>query len=241
MSQEGSEAAAPAPVTLSSILSELETAAKDIVTTAVADGKKFVQEVVPVVESEFGQVLQEWGGLAITTVTNIATDEVTGLLSGTEKQNLAATTIVDAAAKEGVEIATPHLSALIEFALAAVKNVVGVYRTPLVEVETKCVLTNTTPVSAYRGAGRPEGNYFMERIIDVAAREMGIDRLELRRVAGKTGKLEGGPQLLVLLDVLHEHLEALVHRGVGEVQGPVGLLEPVDVCARGGRCTQRRQ
>ena len=63
----------------------------------------------------------------------------------------------------------------------AVKNMVGVYRTPLIEVETKCVLTNTTPVSAYRGAGRPEGNYFMERLIDVAAREMGIDRIELRR------------------------------------------------------------
>ena len=63
----------------------------------------------------------------------------------------------------------------------AVKNVVGVYRTPLVEVDTRCVLTNTTTVSAYRGAGRPEGNYYMERLIDAAAREMGIDRLELRR------------------------------------------------------------
>ena len=39
-----------------------------------------------------------------------------------------------------------------------VKNVVGVYRTPLVEVSTRCVFTNTTPVGAYRGAGRPEGN-----------------------------------------------------------------------------------
>ena len=36
-------------------------------------------------------------------------------------------------------------------------------------------------VSAYRGAGRPEGNYYMERLIDAAAAEMGIDRLELRR------------------------------------------------------------
>jgi len=44
-----------------------------------------------------------------------------------------------------------------------------------------CVFTNTSYVSAYRGAGRPEGNYFMERLIDAAAREMGIDRLELRR------------------------------------------------------------
>jgi aerobic carbon-monoxide dehydrogenase large subunit len=65
--------------------------------------------------------------------------------------------------------------------LNIVKNAMGVYRTPLIEVSTKCVLTNTTMVSAYRGAGRPEGNYYMERLIDAAAAEMGIDRLTLRR------------------------------------------------------------
>jgi len=62
-----------------------------------------------------------------------------------------------------------------------VKNVASVYRTPLIEVSSKLVYTNTTPVSAYRGAGRPEGNYYMERLIDNAARAMGIDRIELRR------------------------------------------------------------
>src|SRR5499427_7955802 len=62
-----------------------------------------------------------------------------------------------------------------------VKNAQNVYRTPLIEVSTKCVFTNTSHVSAYRGAGRPEGNYYMERMIDAAAAEMGIDRLELRR------------------------------------------------------------
>jgi carbon-monoxide dehydrogenase large subunit len=65
--------------------------------------------------------------------------------------------------------------------LNAVRNVQSVYRTPLLEVSTKCVFTNTTQVSAYRGAGRPEGNYYMERLIDVAADEMEIDRIELRR------------------------------------------------------------
>jgi len=65
--------------------------------------------------------------------------------------------------------------------LNAVKNMVSVYRTPLIEVSTQCVFTNTSMVTAYRGAGRPEGNYFMERLIDNAAREMSIDRLELRR------------------------------------------------------------
>jgi carbon-monoxide dehydrogenase large subunit len=62
-----------------------------------------------------------------------------------------------------------------------VRNVCSVYRVPLLEVSTKVMLTNTTPVSAYRGAGRPEANYYMERLLDEAARETGIDRLELRR------------------------------------------------------------
>jgi carbon-monoxide dehydrogenase large subunit len=56
-----------------------------------------------------------------------------------------------------------------------------VYRTPLIEVSTKCVFTNTTLVSAYRGAGRPEGNYFTERLVDAAAAETGIDRILLRQ------------------------------------------------------------
>src|SRR5580692_2112505 len=61
------------------------------------------------------------------------------------------------------------------------KNIIGVYATPLIEVSSKCMFTNTTPVGAYRGAGRPEGNYYMERMVETAAREMGIDRVELRR------------------------------------------------------------
>jgi carbon-monoxide dehydrogenase large subunit len=65
--------------------------------------------------------------------------------------------------------------------LNIVKNIASIYRTPLLEVSSKCVFTNTTQVSAYRGAGRPEGNYFMERLIEKAASETGIDRLELRR------------------------------------------------------------
>ncbi len=63
----------------------------------------------------------------------------------------------------------------------AVKNLIDVYRTPAMEVNSKVVFTNTTPLAAYRGAGRPEANYFMERLIDTAAREIGIDRIELRR------------------------------------------------------------
>ncbi|HEY8334229.1 MAG TPA: xanthine dehydrogenase family protein molybdopterin-binding subunit [Tardiphaga sp.] len=61
------------------------------------------------------------------------------------------------------------------------KNLASVYKTPLLSVDIKCVVTNTTLMGAYRGAGRPEANYFMERLIDRAAEEMGIDRLTLRK------------------------------------------------------------
>ncbi len=61
------------------------------------------------------------------------------------------------------------------------KNLSSVYRTPLMGIEIKTVLTNTTLMGAYRGAGRPEANYYMERLIDRAADEMGINRLTLRK------------------------------------------------------------
>jgi carbon-monoxide dehydrogenase large subunit len=61
------------------------------------------------------------------------------------------------------------------------KNLGSVYRTPAMAIDIKTVLTNTTLMGAYRGAGRPEANYFMERLIDRAADEMGINRLTLRK------------------------------------------------------------
>jgi carbon-monoxide dehydrogenase large subunit len=70
--------------------------------------------------------------------------------------------------------------ALIMPTIQIVKNSIGMYRTPLIELGAKCVLTNTVPIGAYRGAGRPEANYFMERLIEAAAREMGIDPVALR-------------------------------------------------------------
>ena len=65
--------------------------------------------------------------------------------------------------------------------LNVTKNIVSMYRTPLLEVATQCVFTNTNHVSAYRGAGRPEGALSMERTMDYAAAQIGIDRFELRR------------------------------------------------------------
>jgi carbon-monoxide dehydrogenase large subunit len=57
----------------------------------------------------------------------------------------------------------------------------GVYTTPAIYCEVKAVFTNTLPVDAYRGAGRPEATFVLERLVDIAAREMGIDRDEIRR------------------------------------------------------------
>ncbi len=57
----------------------------------------------------------------------------------------------------------------------------GVYKTPAVYVNVKAVFTHTTPVDAYRGAGRPEATYLLERLVEKAARELGIDSVEIRR------------------------------------------------------------
>ena len=57
----------------------------------------------------------------------------------------------------------------------------GQYSTPVIYCEVKAVFTNTVPVDAYRGAGRPEATYLLERIVQVAADEMGIDPAEIRR------------------------------------------------------------
>jgi carbon-monoxide dehydrogenase large subunit len=57
----------------------------------------------------------------------------------------------------------------------------GQYTTPAIYCEVKAVFTNTAPVDAYRGAGRPEATYVVERIVETAAREMKIDPAELRR------------------------------------------------------------
>src|SRR3546814_9705140 len=57
----------------------------------------------------------------------------------------------------------------------------GQYTTPVIFANVKAVFTNTAPVDAYRGAGRPEATYVLERIVEVAAREMKIDPVELRR------------------------------------------------------------
>jgi carbon-monoxide dehydrogenase large subunit len=57
----------------------------------------------------------------------------------------------------------------------------GVYHMPAIFVRTRSVFTNTAPTGPYRGAGRPEATYVLERLLDHAAAETGIDRVEIRR------------------------------------------------------------
>jgi aerobic carbon-monoxide dehydrogenase large subunit len=57
----------------------------------------------------------------------------------------------------------------------------GVYVIPAIYAEVQAVFTHTVPVDAYRGAGRPEAAYLLERLVDKAARKTGIDKVELRR------------------------------------------------------------
>jgi carbon-monoxide dehydrogenase large subunit len=90
------------------------------------------------------------------------------------------------------------------------KNVQSNYATPAIEVRTKSLVTNTVPISAYRGAGRPEGNYFMERLIEQAAAEMGKDPVALRKLnhirpdqmpfSAASGSVYDGGDFAALLD-----------------------------------------
>jgi aerobic carbon-monoxide dehydrogenase large subunit len=57
----------------------------------------------------------------------------------------------------------------------------GVYKTPAIYAEVKAVFTNTVPVDAYRGAGRPEATYLLERLVDTICNDTGHDRVEIRR------------------------------------------------------------
>lgn len=66
--------------------------------------------------------------------------------------------------------------------MAGTKVLAGVYGFQAIHAQVLGVFTNTVPVDAYRGAGRPESNYLVERLIDAAARELGMDRAQLRRL-----------------------------------------------------------
>jgi carbon-monoxide dehydrogenase large subunit len=66
-------------------------------------------------------------------------------------------------------------------AMAGARTPTGVYDIPLLRQEVRMMFTNTNPVDAYRGAGRPEAGYLMERLVNRAAIELGVDPVALRR------------------------------------------------------------
>jgi carbon-monoxide dehydrogenase large subunit len=65
--------------------------------------------------------------------------------------------------------------------ISNVNSIAGVYRTPAIHADVTAVFTNTNPVRPYRGNGRPEAGYVIERLVDLAADELGIDPMEIRR------------------------------------------------------------
>jgi len=88
----------------------------------------------------------------------------------------------------GLRVATlANLGAYVSTVGAAIPSAIysallaGLYTTPAIHVEITGAFTNTVPTDAYRGAGRPEACYVLERLADAAARELGLDRTELRR------------------------------------------------------------
>lgn len=75
--------------------------------------------------------------------------------------------------------AYPGIATLLPFLTGQMSS--GVYAIPSIDYEAHCVVTNTTPLGAYRGAGRPEAAAMVERAMDMMALELGIDPAELRR------------------------------------------------------------
>lgn len=93
----------------------------------------------------------------------------------------------------------------------------GVYTTPKIHLDMTCVFTHTTAVDAYRGAGRPEATYLLERLMDVAAHEMGIDPAELRFknfIPPFDGVTQPGYQTQVALQYDSGNYHAVLERGL---------------------------
>ncbi len=93
----------------------------------------------------------------------------------------------------------------------------GLYTTPLINVSVDAVFTNTTAVDAYRGAGRPEATYLLERLMDTAALEMGRDPAELRLqnfIAPFDGVEQEGYQTQVALQYDSGNYEPVLKRGL---------------------------
>lgn len=93
----------------------------------------------------------------------------------------------------------------------------GLYTTPKIHLDMTCVFTHTTAVDAYRGAGRPEATYLLERLMEVAAHEMDIDPAELRLknfIAPFDGVTQPGYQTQVALQYDSGNYAPVLERGL---------------------------
>src|SRR5207237_8044833 len=126
----------------------------------------------------------------------------------------------------------------------------GVYRTPAVHAEVTAVYAHTNPMRAYRGNGRPEAGYVIERMVDEAATELGIDPIELRRrntippeampfKSGLTFTYDCGEfekcldMALDLADAADFERRRAEARRRGKLRG-IGLANPIERAAAGG-------
>jgi carbon-monoxide dehydrogenase large subunit len=134
--------------------------------------------------------------------------------------------------------------------VANLGTLAGVYRTPAVHADVTAVYTNTNPMRAYRGNGRPEAAYVIERMVDLAAGELGIDPVELRRCnmippeampfkSGLTftydcGEFEKGLDMaLDLADLAGFEKRRAEARGRGKLRG-FGISNTIERAAAGG-------
>jgi carbon-monoxide dehydrogenase large subunit len=128
---------------------------------------------------------------------------------------------------------------------------VGVYRFTDVDLKSTCVLTNTNTVAAYRGAGRPEAAYYLERLMDIIAAELGLRPEDVRRRnfippaafpyatptgqnydSGEYDKALGEALRLANVDARRAEQKARLDRGDGKLLG-VGMACYVEMCGFG--------
>ncbi|NOX36791.1 MAG: xanthine dehydrogenase family protein molybdopterin-binding subunit [Calditrichaeota bacterium] len=113
----------------------------------------------------------------------------------------------------------------------------GVYDTPAIYCEITAVFTHTTPVDAYRGAGRPEATYLLERLVDTGARELGMDPAEIRRknfIPPFDGVKQPGYQTQVALQYDSGNYEATLNKAL-EIIGYDKLRKEQEEARKQGR------
>jgi carbon-monoxide dehydrogenase large subunit len=111
----------------------------------------------------------------------------------------------------------------------------GVYAIPDIDVTTRCLFTNTGATAPYRGAGRPEAAYVLERLLDIAARELKLDPIEIRR--RNIVKMDQMPYQTALMPIIDcGDFEAVMDKGV-EVSDWLGFEKrKSDALKRGNLC-----